>query len=67
MTRLTNKQMHDIADWCRERHMVPDRITGSDVRAACKSLGIQEDGDLDLYEVKEIGVLAKIGALSEDE
>jgi len=39
--------------------MLPDRITGSDVAAACKSLGIPQDGDLDLYEVKEVGSLCE--------
>jgi hypothetical protein len=34
MPRLTSKQLHDIADWCRERQMLPDRVTGSDVAAA---------------------------------
>lgn len=58
-TRLTNKQLHEIADWCRERQMVPDRINGSDVAAACRSLGITQDGDFDLYEIKEIGLLCE--------
>lgn len=35
--------------------MLPDRITGSDVAAACKSLGIALDGDFNLYDVKEVG------------
>lgn len=59
MTRLTSKQLHDIADWCRERQMLPDRITGSDVAAACQSLGITQDGDFDLYEIKEVGSLCE--------
>ncbi|MFW0757734.1 hypothetical protein ACN1C3_23895 [Pseudomonas sp. H11T01] len=59
MTRLTGKQLHDIADWCRERQMLPDRITGSDVSAACRSLGIAQDGEFDLYEIKEIGSLCE--------
>ncbi|MEG8231503.1 hypothetical protein [Pseudomonas orientalis] len=59
MTRLTSKQLHDIADWCRERQMLSDRVTGSDVAAACKSLGIANDGDFDLYDVKEVGSLCE--------
>lgn len=59
MTRLTTAQLHAIADWCRERQMLPDRITGSDVAAACKSLGIPQNGDLDLYDVKEVGSLCE--------
>lgn len=43
MTRLTSKQLHNIADWCRKRQMLPNRITGSAVSAACLSLGIDHD------------------------
>lgn len=59
MTRLTSKQLHDIADWCRERHMLPDRVTGADVAAACQSLNIEHDGNFDLYDVKEVGSLCE--------
>ena len=59
MTRLTSQQLHAIADWCRERSMLPDRITGSDVGAACRSLGIAQDGGFDLYEIKEVGLLCE--------
>lgn len=58
-TRFTTKQLHEIADWCRERQMVPDLINGSDVAAACRSLGINQNGDFDLYEIKEIGSLCE--------
>jgi hypothetical protein len=33
-------------EWFSERQMLPDRITGSDVTAACPSLGIAQAGDL---------------------
>lgn len=59
MTRLTSKQLHAVADWCRERQILPDRIDGSDVAAACRSLGIAQDGDFDLYEINEIGSLCE--------
>jgi len=59
MARLTSKQLHDIADWCRERQILPDRVTGSNVAAACKSLGIAHDGGFDLYDVKEVGSLCE--------
>jgi len=59
MTRLTSKQLHDIADWCRERQLLSDRVIGSDLAAACKSLGIANDGDFDLYDVKEVGTLCE--------
>lgn len=59
MTMLTTKQMYDIAEWCQERGFIPDRITGSDVEAACLSLGISHDGNFDLYQVKEIGSLCE--------
>jgi hypothetical protein len=39
--------------------MLPDRVTGSDVAAACKSLDIAHDGDFDLYDVKEVGSLCE--------
>nr|WP_255255888.1 hypothetical protein [Pseudomonas fluorescens]CEK42584.1 hypothetical protein PQBR55_0205 [Pseudomonas fluorescens SBW25] len=39
--------------------MLSDRVTGSDVAAACKSLGIANDGDFDLYDVKEVGSLCE--------
>jgi hypothetical protein len=45
MPPLTSKQLHAIADWCRERQILPGRVTCSDVSAACKSLGIADDGD----------------------
>jgi hypothetical protein len=60
MTRFTTKQLYDIAEWCQERQMLPDRITGGDVSAACNELGIPHDNDFDLYEVKEIGTLYKV-------
>lgn len=59
MTSLTTKQMYDVAEWCQDRGMIADRITGSDVKAACVSLGIANDGDFDLYQVKEIGSLCE--------
>jgi hypothetical protein len=59
MTRLTSKQLHAIADWCRERQILPDRIDGSDVAAACRALGIAQVGDFGLYEIKEIGALCE--------
>jgi hypothetical protein len=30
MTWLFNRQLHDIANWCRERQMSPDRTMGPD-------------------------------------
>lgn len=57
MTRLTSKQLDAIADWCRERQILPDRIDGSDVAAACRSLSIAQDGDFDLHDVKEVSSL----------
>lgn len=39
--------------------MLPDRITGSDVGAACQSLGIAQDGDFDFYEIIEVGSLCE--------
>lgn len=60
MTLLSTKHMYDIAEWCQDRGMLPDRITGSDVKAACTSLGIANDGDFDLYQVKEIGSLYEL-------
>ncbi len=59
MTRLNSKQLRAIADWCREREIFPDRVTGSNVAAACKSLGIAHDGDFDLYDVMEVGSLCE--------
>lgn len=59
MHRLTSKQLHDIADWCREREILADRVTGSVVAAACKSLGITHEGKFDLYDVKEVGSLCE--------
>ncbi|MCP1515689.1 hypothetical protein OKW09_005307 [Pseudomonas rhodesiae] len=32
--------------------MLPVRVTGSDVAAACKSLGIANDGYFELYDVE---------------
>jgi hypothetical protein len=60
MTRFTTKQLYDIAEWCQERQMLPDCITGGDVSAACNELGIPHDNDFDLYEVKEIGTLYEV-------
>ena len=57
MTRFTTKQLYQIAAWCSQRKMLPDRITGDAVKAACRSLGIENDGDYDLYQVKSIGKL----------
>lgn len=39
--------------------MLPDRITGSDLVAACHALSIAQDGDFDLYDVKEVGSLCE--------
>ena len=39
--------------------MLPDRITGLDLVAACQSLGIAKDRDFDLYDVKEVGSLCE--------
>lgn len=55
MTKLNNAQLHQIAEWCAERGMLSDRITGSDVWAACRALSIANDGDFDLYQIKSIG------------
>lgn len=37
--------------------MLPDRIIGLDVAVACQSLGIDQDGDFDSYEINEISSL----------
>lgn len=57
MTKFSNSQLHDIAEWCSERGILPHRVTGEDVKAACDSLGFSNDGDFDLYQIKEIGDL----------
>lgn len=62
MTRLTFKQLNDVAEWCKERSILADRITGSDVAAACDSLGIQHDGKFDLYQIKDVGTLCEAEA-----
>lgn len=58
--RFNNEQMHDIAAWCEERQILPDRIDHSTIKSACKSLHIENDGAFDLYEIKEIGTLYEI-------
>lgn len=57
MERFTNAQLHRIAKWCVERDIIPDRVTESEVRAACRSLGIKHRDYYDLYQVKEISEL----------
>ncbi|BBL32294.1 hypothetical protein NB703_003464 [Pantoea ananatis] len=57
MERFTNAQLHRIAEWCVERDIIPDRVTESEVRAACRSLGIKHRDYYDLYQVKEISEL----------
>ncbi|MGX9239392.1 MULTISPECIES: hypothetical protein [Pantoea] len=57
MERFTNAQLHRIAEWCVERDIIPDRVTESEVRAACRSLGIKHREHYDLYQLKEISEL----------
>lgn len=61
MTRLTENQIALIAGWCSSRGIIGHRVTGGEVKAACRELGIANDGDFDLYDVKEIGVLVTMG------
>ncbi|MCW0331140.1 MULTISPECIES: hypothetical protein [Pantoea] len=59
MERFTNAQLHHIAQWCVERDIIPDRLTRSEVDAACRSLGIRHREHYDLYQLKEISELMK--------
>jgi hypothetical protein len=54
MTSLTNKQIHDIGEWCAERGMLPHRIDAGDIKAACQSLRIVPAGDLAQCDVEAI-------------
>lgn len=59
MTRLTANQTALIADWCAGRGILGDRVTASEVKAACRELGIAHDGDFDLYDIKEVGAMVE--------
>jgi hypothetical protein len=54
MTSLTNKQIHDIGEWCAEHGMLPHRIDAGDIKAACQSLHIVPAGALAQFEVEAI-------------
>jgi hypothetical protein len=60
LMRLNNGQMNNIAEWCCERQILSDKIDFSIIKSACKSIGIEFDSKLDLYEVKEIGSLTEM-------
>jgi|GEM_PF-2367386 len=59
MTRLSANQTSLIAGWCAGRDILADRVTASEVKAACDDLGIAHDGDFDLYDIKEVGVMVE--------
>jgi hypothetical protein len=59
MELFKNTELCLIAEWCVERDIIPDRVTESEVRAACRSLGIKHRDYYDLYQVKEISELMK--------
>ncbi|MEB2478116.1 hypothetical protein QMM96_22055 [Citrobacter freundii] len=59
MSRLTANQIALIAGWCAGRSILGDRVTASEVKAACLDLGIAHDGDFDLYDVKEVGAMVE--------
>ncbi|WP_394546704.1 hypothetical protein [Pantoea ananatis] len=57
MELFNNTELSLIAEWCVERDIIPDRVTESEVRAACRSLGIKHREHYDLYQLKEISEL----------
>jgi len=59
MTRLSANQTALIAGWCAGREILGDRVTADEVKAACRELGIENDGDFDLYDIKEVGEMVK--------
>lgn len=54
---LTANQIVLVADWCAVRGIIGYRVTAGEVKVACREPGITNDGDFDLYDVKEIGSL----------
>lgn len=54
MASLTNKQVHDIGEWCAEHGMLPHRIDAEDIKAACKCLRIVPLAKLAQFEVEAI-------------
>lgn len=59
MTRLSANQTALIAGWCAGRGILGDRVTADEVKAACRELGIENDGDFDLYDIKEVGAMVE--------
>lgn len=59
MTRLSANQTALIAGWCAGREILGDRVTADEVKAACRELGIENDGDFDLYDIKEVGAMVE--------
>ncbi|EIX6860549.1 hypothetical protein MKW06_001714 [Escherichia coli] len=59
MTRLSDNQIALIAGWCAGRGILGDQVTGCEVKAACCDLGIENNGDFDLYDIKEVGAMVE--------
>ncbi|MEZ1438220.1 hypothetical protein QVM41_18295 [Pseudomonas shirazica] len=62
MANQTTPQIHSIGEWCAERGMLPQRIDGADIKAACASLGIFLVGALSQYEVEAISEVCEDAA-----
>lgn len=56
-----NSEIWQIADWCNERGMLPNRVEISDVKAACRSLGIEISHSVSNEEIKDIESIMQQG------